>query len=54
MTQKTGFHVAVVGATGAVGQQIIETLENREFPISQLTLIILSTFCRKKSTSKWD
>ena len=39
MTQKTGFHVAVVGATGAVGQQIIKTLENREFPISQLTLL---------------
>ena len=39
MTQKSGFHVAVVGATGAVGQQIIKTLENREFPISQLSLL---------------
>src|SRR3954466_2729379 len=39
MTQKSGFHVAVVGATGAVGQQIIQTLENRQFPISQLTLL---------------
>ena len=39
MTQKSGFHVAVVGATGAVGQQIIKTLEKREFPISQLSLL---------------
>ena len=39
MKQSKGFHVAVVGATGAVGQQIIKTLENREFPISQLTLL---------------
>ncbi|MBB6443895.1 aspartate-semialdehyde dehydrogenase [Bacillus benzoevorans] len=39
MTQEKGFHVAVVGATGAVGQQIIQTLENRKFPISQLTLL---------------
>ena len=46
MTQKTGFHVAVVGATGAVGQQIIQTLENRKFPISQLIFIIFCTFSR--------
>jgi aspartate-semialdehyde dehydrogenase len=39
MEQKKGFHVAVVGATGAVGQQMIQTLENRKFPISQLTLL---------------
>jgi aspartate-semialdehyde dehydrogenase len=34
-----GFHVAVVGATGAVGQQMIQTLEKRDFPISKLTLL---------------
>jgi aspartate-semialdehyde dehydrogenase len=39
MEQRKGFHVAVVGATGAVGQQMIQTLENRQFPISQLTLL---------------
>ena len=39
MNQSKGFHVAVVGATGAVGQQMIKTLENRKFPISQLTLL---------------
>ncbi|KAB7708100.1 aspartate-semialdehyde dehydrogenase [Bacillus aerolatus] len=34
-----GFHVALVGATGAVGQQMLETLEEREFPIRELTLL---------------
>ena len=54
MTQKTGFHVAVVGATGAVGQQIIKTLENREFPISQLSLLSSARSAGIKSTSEWD
>lgn len=48
MTQKKGFHVAVVGATGAVGQQIIQTLENRKFPISQLTLLSSARSAGKK------
>lgn len=39
MVQERGYHVAVVGATGAVGQQMIQTLENRDFPISKLTLL---------------
>ncbi|MCD2476223.1 hypothetical protein LRN56_15625, partial [Staphylococcus aureus] len=26
-----GLHVAVVGATGAVGQQMLKTLEDRNF-----------------------
>ncbi|GAA0365839.1 aspartate-semialdehyde dehydrogenase [Bacillus horti] len=33
------FHFAVVGATGAVGQQIINTLEKRALPIKKLTLL---------------
>lgn len=32
-------HVAVVGATGAVGLEMIETLEKRNFPVGQLTLL---------------
>lgn len=39
MSQQNGFHVAVVGATGAVGQQMIQTLVKEKFPISQLTLL---------------
>lgn len=34
-----GFHIALVGATGAVGQQMLKTLEERDFPIRQLTLL---------------
>ncbi|MDB6119344.1 MAG: Aspartate-semialdehyde dehydrogenase, partial [Verrucomicrobiaceae bacterium] len=32
-------HVAIVGATGAVGAEMIRCLEERHFPISQLTLL---------------
>jgi aspartate-semialdehyde dehydrogenase len=32
-------HVAVVGATGAVGIEMIKTLEKRHFPTGQLTLL---------------
>lgn len=39
MTERKAFHVAVVGATGAVGQQMLKTLEDRNFPISTLTLL---------------
>ncbi|MCJ7839692.1 aspartate-semialdehyde dehydrogenase [Lederbergia sp. NSJ-179] len=39
MLNKQGYHLAVLGATGAVGKQIIKTLEKRNFPISQLTLL---------------
>ncbi|MCK6257062.1 aspartate-semialdehyde dehydrogenase [Fictibacillus sp. KIGAM418] len=41
MTQN-GFHVAVVGATGAVGQQMLKTLEERNFPIAKLSLLASS------------
>lgn len=39
MSERKAFHVAVVGATGAVGQQMLQTLESRNFPISKLTLL---------------
>jgi aspartate-semialdehyde dehydrogenase len=32
-------HVAVVGATGAVGIEMIKTLERRRFPVGKLTLL---------------
>ena len=32
-------HVAVVGATGAVGLEMIKTLEKRNFPVGRLTLL---------------
>ncbi|MBP2001062.1 aspartate-semialdehyde dehydrogenase [Paenibacillus shirakamiensis] len=36
---KTKFNVAVVGATGAVGEQIIRLLEERDFPIDKLKFL---------------
>ncbi len=41
---KRGYHVAVVGATGAVGQKIIELLEKEtKFNIAEVTC----TFVKK-------
>ncbi len=34
-----GYHVAVVGATGAVGQEMLQVLHRRRFPVRQLTLL---------------
>lgn len=31
-----GYHIAVVGATGAVGQEILRVLERRNFPVASL------------------
>src|ERR1700730_3688514 len=35
----TGFHVAIVGAAGAVGAELIQLLEQREFPLRGLKLL---------------
>ena len=43
-------HVAVVGATGAVGIEMIRTLENRRFPASQLTLLASARSAGKRLT----
>jgi aspartate-semialdehyde dehydrogenase len=48
MSQQDGFNVAVVGATGAVGQQMIQTLVKENFPIKQLTLLSSSRSAGKK------
>lgn len=37
LTKKAAYHVAVVGATGAVGTQMIEALDERKFPVAKLT-----------------
>jgi aspartate-semialdehyde dehydrogenase len=39
MANVNGIHVAVLGATGAVGEQMIRTLESRNFPVGKLTLL---------------
>jgi aspartate-semialdehyde dehydrogenase len=41
-------HVAIVGATGAVGIEMIKTLEKRRFPVSKLTLLASARSAGKK------
>src|SRR5512144_1365731 len=41
-------HVAVVGATGAVGVEMIKTLEKRNFPVGKLTLLASTRSVGKK------
>jgi aspartate-semialdehyde dehydrogenase len=39
MVKKQKYNVAVVGATGAVGEQMREVLEERQFPVAELRLL---------------
>jgi aspartate-semialdehyde dehydrogenase len=41
-------HIAVVGATGAVGIEMIKTLEKRNFPVGKLTLLASARSVGKK------
>jgi aspartate-semialdehyde dehydrogenase len=41
-------HVAIVGATGAVGLEMIKTLEKRNFPVGKLTLLASARSAGKK------
>jgi aspartate-semialdehyde dehydrogenase len=37
--KKDKYNVAVVGATGAVGNEMVSILEGRNFPVAQLKLL---------------
>jgi aspartate-semialdehyde dehydrogenase len=50
MTKK--YNVAIVGATGAVGQRMIETLERRNFPVNEMRLLASSHSAGKTLTYK--
>jgi aspartate-semialdehyde dehydrogenase len=43
-----GSHVAVVGATGAVGRELLSILEERKFPVSELSLLASA-----RSAGRW-
>jgi len=47
-------HLAIAGATGAVGIEILKCLEQREFPISQLTLLASARSAGKKLTFRGE
>ncbi|WP_042223723.1 aspartate-semialdehyde dehydrogenase [Oceanobacillus manasiensis] len=48
MSHKVAYNVAVVGATGAVGQKIIKLLEEKNFPIDEIKLLSSSRSAGKK------
>ena len=39
INKKKKYNVAVVGATGAVGRTMVSILEERQFPVGELTLL---------------
>ncbi|RYG73829.1 aspartate-semialdehyde dehydrogenase [Lentibacillus lipolyticus] len=48
MAEKTAFTIAVVGATGAVGQKIVQLLEKKDISIKQLKLLSSKRSAGKK------
>ncbi|MDQ6419201.1 aspartate-semialdehyde dehydrogenase [Paenibacillus sp. LHD-117] len=52
MSNQKLFHVAVVGATGAVGEQILNLLDSRNFPIQELKLLSSARSAGTKITFK--
>lgn len=50
MSNRKQFNVAVVGATGAVGEQIVKLLAERNFPINSLKLLSSARSAGKKIT----
>ncbi len=48
MRQKSNYNVAVMGATGAVGEEILKILEERKFPIATLSLLASAKSAGKK------
>ena len=44
------YHVAIVGATGAVGVEMLKVLERRKFPVGKLTLLASARSAGKKKT----
>lgn len=47
-------HIAVAGATGAVGIEILKCLEQRDFPVGELTLLASSRSAGKKLTFRGE
>ena len=43
------YNVAILGATGAVGREMMKVLEERQFPIAQLKLLASS-----RSAGSWN
>jgi len=52
LQKKERYNVAVVGATGAVGNEMIKVLEQRDFPVGKLTLLASSRSIGRKLSYK--
>jgi len=52
MSNQKLFNVAIVGITGAVGQQVIRLLDERNFPVNQLKLLASRRSVGKKMSFK--
>lgn len=48
MKNKSIYDIAIVGATGAVGQKIMDVLEKRNFPIGSIKLLSSKNSAGKK------
>ena len=51
---QTPRHIAIAGATGAVGVELMQCLEQRNFPISKLTLLASARSAGKKMTFRGE
>ncbi len=47
-------HVAIAGATGAVGEELLNCLDQRDFPIKELTLLASARSAGKKLTFRGE
>ena len=47
------YNVAVLGATGAVGQEMMKILEERNFPIAELRPLASAPATARGSTRRW-
>ncbi len=47
-------HIAIVGATGAVGEEMLKCLEERAFPMSKLTLLASARSAGQKRTFRGE
>ena len=50
--KKDKYNVAIIGSTGAVGQEMIEILGERNFPIGELSPSCFKKVCRKRAESE--
>jgi len=48
--RRNGYHIAVAGATGAVGEVMLQVLEQRKFPVRKLTLLASERSVGKRLT----